>query len=69
MGREISLTPNSFQRKLILSPRVQHVHVSVFSFASWWLSCPGRLTNAEFESNMLCMLYMPCLCSQVIVWV
>ena len=25
--------------------------------------------NAEFESNMLCMLNMPCLCSQVIVWV
>ena len=25
--------------------------------------------KAEFEYNMLCMLYMPRLCSQVIIWV
>ena len=41
---------------------------SAFRFASWWFY-PGGLIKAEFEFNMLCMLYMPCLCSQVIVWV
>ena len=38
-----------------------HVCTLAFSFVSWWLSCPGGLIKAEFESNMLCMLYMPCL--------
>ena len=41
---------------------------SAFRFASWWFY-PGDLIKAEFEFNMPCMLYMPCLYSQVIVWV
>ena len=30
----------------------------LFAFASWWLNYPGGLIKAEFECNMLCMLYV-----------